>query len=129
MIIDTSAWIEFSRGSRGPMRTAVLRTLLSGEAATTDAVRLELLAGLSPQGRDTTEATLAACTYVPQQPWLDVTAAVDLYRLCRRGGETPRSVNDCLVAAIAIREGMPVLSKDRDFDVIARHSKLVSVRK
>jgi predicted nucleic acid-binding protein len=55
---------------------------------------------------------------------MDAEAAAVLYRDCRRGGETPRAVNDCLIAAIAIRHDLPVLHRDRDFDVIARHSTL-----
>ncbi len=31
---------------------------------------------------------------------------------------------DCLIAAVAIREGASVLHRDRDFDVIARHTEL-----
>ncbi|MGZ5294241.1 MAG: PIN domain-containing protein [Actinomycetota bacterium] len=31
---------------------------------------------------------------------------------------------DCLIAAVAIREGATVLHADRDFDVIARHTDL-----
>jgi hypothetical protein len=31
---------------------------------------------------------------------------------------------DCLIAAPAITAGVPVLSQDRDFDVLARHTPL-----
>jgi predicted nucleic acid-binding protein len=31
---------------------------------------------------------------------------------------------DCLVAAVAIRHNIPVLHRDRDFDVLARHTEL-----
>ena len=31
---------------------------------------------------------------------------------------------DCLIAAVAIRERAHVLHRDRDFDVIARHTDL-----
>lgn len=35
-----------------------------------------------------------------------------------------RSMIDCLIAAIALRESRPLLTTDRDFDVIARHVEL-----
>ena len=31
---------------------------------------------------------------------------------------------DCLLAAVAIREGVPLLHNDRDFEVLARHTPL-----
>ncbi len=31
---------------------------------------------------------------------------------------------DCLIAAVALRAGTPVLHKDVDFDVLARHTEL-----
>lgn len=47
-----------------------------------------------------------------------------LYRDCRRRGETVRKLIDCLIGAIAIRAGVPVLQADGDFEVLARHSSL-----
>ena len=35
------------------------------------------------------------------------------------GGITPRSTNDCLIAVHAIVSGMPLLHRDRDFELIA----------
>jgi hypothetical protein len=50
----------------------------------------------------------------------DFEDAALIQRLCRRGGETVRSMIDCLIAAVALREGRPLLARDRDFAVIAR---------
>ena len=50
--------------------------------------------------------------------------AAEIARRCRAGGETIRRGLDCLVAAVAIREGASVLHADRDFEVIARHRPL-----
>jgi predicted nucleic acid-binding protein len=52
----------------------------------------------------------------------EVAAAIQ--RACRRQGETVRSLIDCLVAAVAIRDDVPLIASDRDFDVIARHTGL-----
>ena len=54
----------------------------------------------------------------------DYDAAAELYRRCRRQGETIRKLMDCLIAAVAIRAGIPVLHNDKDFDVLARHTDL-----
>ena len=45
-------------------------------------------------------------------------------RTCRRVGCTIRSIVDCMVAATAIDEGRPLLARNRDFEVIARHTEL-----
>jgi predicted nucleic acid-binding protein len=44
--------------------------------------------------------------------------------LCRRGGETPRKLSDCLIAAVAIRTGAELLAADAAFEAIARHTPL-----
>jgi hypothetical protein len=51
--------------------------------------------------------------------------AVDLYRAARRAGRTIRSGVDCLIAACALCQALP-LHYDRDFDLIARISPLES---
>jgi predicted nucleic acid-binding protein len=50
--------------------------------------------------------------------------AAAIYRTCHRAGETIRSFNDCFVSAIAIRNDVAVLHRDRDSDIIARHTPL-----
>ena len=54
----------------------------------------------------------------------DFEDAAYIQRACRREGETERSMVDCLIAAVALREGRPLLTTDRDFSVIARHFDL-----
>ena len=50
--------------------------------------------------------------------------AAQLYRAARRAGYTVRSGVDCLIAACALRHGLTVLHRDRDYDVLARVSSL-----
>jgi predicted nucleic acid-binding protein len=50
--------------------------------------------------------------------------AAAIWRSCREAGEQVRDKTDCLIAAVAIREGVTVLHADRDFDAIARHAPL-----
>ena len=40
------------------------------------------------------------------------------------GGETVRSLIDCLIAVVAMRHGAALLHRDHDFDVLARHTPL-----
>jgi predicted nucleic acid-binding protein len=85
---------------------------------------MELLAGeRGERGRQRVRKLLVRCDHAPvtSSDWHDAAA---LYRACRARGETVRSLTDCLVAAVAIREGLAVLHTDRDFAVLARHTPL-----
>ena len=120
IIIDTSAWIEFLRDT-GSSACAEVDRLLADGAAVTEPVVMEILAG----ARD--EAHLHALRGLLGRAELlgcqaaDFDTAARLYRLCRRRGETVRKLIDCLIAAVALRHGSPVLHVDADFDVLARH--------
>jgi predicted nucleic acid-binding protein len=126
ILADTSAWVEYLRatGSRVDRR---LDQLIKADAGvvTTDVVVMELLAGATTD-EDLTHLRrmLLPFEHLPVDPLDDFEAAADLYRQCRRGGETVRSLMDCLVAAVALRTGAAVLHRDGDFDVIARRAPL-----
>lgn len=123
ILIDTSAWVEFLRGTESSAHIQV-RGLLDDEIATCDAVRMEVLAGArSERHRDDIGRLLARARTLETLP-VDYDVAALTYRSCRRGGETPRSLIDCLIAAVAIRTGVALLHADRDFDAIVRHSRL-----
>ena len=122
MLVDSSVWIDFARDVRSPQVDALTRAVTARTAMTTDAVRLELLAGVTRF--DLLASALDACEDLAPLLRVDVEDAAAMYRTCRRAGETIRSLNDCLIAAIAIRNDVPVLHHDRDFDIIAQHTPL-----
>lgn len=55
-------------------------------------------------------------------------SASDIYRNDRSKGLTIRSSVDCLIAAIAIENRLPILHRDRDYDAIARYTALRVLR-
>lgn len=123
ILVDTSAWIEFLRDTGSP--TCVrLDELLAGEIATCHPVRMEVLAGARDERhlRDL-RGLLARATTIETLP-TDYEDAAMLFRSCRRRGETVRRLIDCLIAAHAIRNRLPLLHADADFDVLARHTGL-----
>jgi predicted nucleic acid-binding protein len=126
ILIDTSAWVEYLRGTDSAADRRVDRLIAErAEIATTDAVLMEVLAGArSSMHRDNLRRLLAGCEYVATDGPADWERAADLYRVCRKAGATVRALNDCLIAAVALRSGASVLHKDADFDVIARHAEL-----
>jgi predicted nucleic acid-binding protein len=121
-LIDTSAWVEYLRATGSVVHAQLRRALERGRPIhTTDVVVMEVLAGGRDEGHaDQLRRLLATCEFVPVAGVGDFEQAAAIYRRCRRSGETVRALTDCLVAAIAIRNGIDVLHADRDFDVIAR---------
>jgi predicted nucleic acid-binding protein len=126
ILADSSAWIEYLRATESDVDLQ-LDALLRGGArvATTDLVLLEVLAGAQTQDRhDRWQGLLYACEYLRSQPPIDYEAGAAIFRSCSRGGETLRAPVDCVIAAIAMRCKAAVLTRDRDFETIARHVEL-----
>lgn len=126
ILVDSSVWIEFLRatGSEAHLR---LRAALQGDAelACTDVVLMEILAGaLDDADRDRLRRMLHGLEFLAVEGLADYESAAELYRACRRGGEAPRNLSDCLIAAVAIRNDAELLCEDADFVTLARHSPL-----
>lgn len=123
---DSSAWIHLLERTGRPTHRALSRLLAEeAELSVTEPVVMEVLAGAR------TDRELARTRRILLRlPMLRVGGldtyerAATIHRNCRAKGETVRSAVDCLIAAVALREGASVLHDDRDFDVIARHTDL-----
>ena len=123
VLIDTSAWVEFLRDTGSTVCRRV-DELLDAEIAVCDAIRMEVLAGARDELHlQALRRLLARATVLPTDP-AHFEEAAALFRRCRRQGETVRRLIDCLIAAVAIRSGAPILHRDGDFDVLARHTAL-----
>jgi predicted nucleic acid-binding protein len=123
---DSSAWIEEFRGTGSGVHLALRDLLASGvEIAVTEPVVMELLAGArSKRELRATRVRLLSFTMLRVQDLVTYERASAVWRACRLAGEPVRNTLDCLIAAVAIREGVTILHADRDFDVIARHTDL-----
>ncbi len=123
ILIDTSAWVEFLRDTGSAVCNRV-ESALEGDIATCDPIRMEVLAGARDEWHLARLRRLLARATVLPTASVDYEEAAALYRLCRRRGETVRSLTDCLIAAVGIRADVAVLHHDRDFTVLARHTTL-----
>jgi predicted nucleic acid-binding protein len=122
ILVDTSIWIELINGRLG--RTLAADRLL--EFVTCGPIVQEVLQGVrqasaSDPFRDGFLAIPCLSDPLPCSAFLQ---AADIYRQGRQKGFTIRSSADCLIAAIAIENKVPVWHRDRDFDVIARYTPL-----
>lgn len=126
ILVDSSAWVEFLRATGSPVHLR-LREALQGstELACTDVIVLEILAGASDDAdRDRLRRLLYGLEFLAVDGPSDYERAAELYRACRRGGETPRKLTDCVIAAVAIRNEAELLCADADFEAISRHAPL-----
>lgn len=93
--------------------------------ALVDLVLTEVLQGLRDD-RDAkrVEARLTKFDILRLTHMADFRAAAGLYRAVRSKGITIRSTIDCLIAAVCIREDVPLLHSDKDFDRLAQLTTL-----
>lgn len=122
MMVDTSAWIEYLRGTGSSADRRVLRALREGEAIVVPAVVLQEVL----QGARSPAHFISLQREFDQVPVFEPDDLSELYRhaaqlyaRCRWQGLTPRSPNDCVVAACALQADLPLLAHDAYFDAIA----------
>ena len=123
LLVDTSAWVEVFRR---PARLTIDELGGLDELVTCLPIVQEVLQGFHDERAfRLARESMFALPIVESPLGRDVVEeAVELYRLTRRAGFTVRSSVDCLIAACALRHGLTVVHRDRDFAGIARVSAL-----
>ncbi|MDE2784869.1 MAG: PIN domain nuclease [Gemmatimonadota bacterium] len=126
MIVDTSAWVEYLRKTGSPTHLTLQASVRSGQPiGTPAAVVTEVLSGTNRDNRAAELLKLLNRFEILVPSSIEAyEGAARIYRICRRAGFTIRSTVDCLVAATALDKGRPLLARNRDFAVIARHTGL-----
>lgn len=118
MIVDTSAFIEFLRATGSATHRRLSQALRGGEPLYVTAVVLqEVLQGArSPTDYVRLQHQLAELPLFEPDSYADLhNQAAMIYARCRWQGFTPRSANDCVIAASALEADMPLLARDADF--------------
>ena len=126
MIADTSAWVEFLRGTGSGVHRRLRAEIEAGAALLVpELVVMEVVVGAADERMARRLRTmLHSFEVVPLAPLVDSEHAAALQRRCRAGGRAVRSMVDCLIAATALRLGQPVLHLDHDFELLAGVSDL-----
>ncbi len=125
VVVDTSVWIDFlSPHKKDSSEVQKMENLVfQKQALLCPPVYQELLQGIRDENRfDKVKGILSLFPMLrPDFPYIEDTA-VALYRSLRKQGITIRKPNDCLIAAYALVNDVPVLFNDRDFDMMCSHS-------
>jgi predicted nucleic acid-binding protein len=122
ILADTSAWVEYdlATGSTADQRLAEL-IAADGSLMVIEPVLMEVLAGARKDARqDDLRRLLLRFGFVSFDAVSDVDAAARIYRRCRQAGVTPREMVDCMIAAVAYRHGVALLSWDIDLNRVAQ---------
>lgn len=130
VVVDSSVWIDFLVG-RPTWQTLNLRERIRrGEpVGLTDVVLTELLQS-APDDRALArlEGYLAAFEVARLESLDDFRLAAALHRAGRAAGAPIRGTTGCLIAAVCIRDRIPLLHDDPDFDHLAGLCELAVVR-
>jgi len=122
MLADTSAWIDYFNGHPSAEAELLAHAIADNQPMVLPGVVLtEILLGLKSEAEaERIAALLTAFETAPAFDHADYLAAAAIYRTCRSQGYTVRSTIDCLIAQLCLRHDFTLLTKDRDFQAIAR---------
>lgn len=129
LLIDSSVWIDWLRGSDTDTVRFVQAREGQEELALTQMIYLEVLQGVSSERQfAVTQKILGAQTMLlPLHELETFAAAAQLYRQARQQGLTIRKSTDCLIAAIALEQGALLVHNDRDFLALAQSTPHLQV--
>lgn len=124
--VDTSVWVDFFRGRPTPPVRFLMRCLAEqpDRIVLIDLVFTEIMRGLRDEQVERVEARLLKFDVLRLRHMADFRAAAGLYRAARRKGIVIRSTIDCLIAAMCMRENIPLLHSDKDFTRLAQIATL-----
>jgi predicted nucleic acid-binding protein len=130
ILFDTSVWIDYLRGEGTAAAHDVRRWLVESveDIVICEPVAMELVAGAPDDAAlSKLERLVNGLPSLPLDSATDFRTAAEIFRSSRRAGRTVRSLNDCLIATIALRHRATLVHKDADYEVIASLTELVSV--
>ena len=117
IIVDTSVWVDYFRGTRSAQVDWLDARLTKERFGLTDLILCEALQGV------TTDRTFRMVQKELLRLEIFETGTVELaieaagnYRRLRTAGRTVRRTIDCLIATFCLAEGYRLLHNDRDYD-------------
>lgn len=126
-LVDTSVWIHALRpGGNASIRSLLRPLIVSGEAAVTEWVLLELMTGLrASEAPGTLLRWFAPVARLPfDNRWWP--QAWDNAARLRKRGVSPAAA-DCLIATVAIEHRVPLVHCDTDFEAMKPALSLVTL--
>jgi len=125
MLIDTTVWIDFF-ANKPTHQTIYLEQLISDreDIYLCGIILTEILQGIkNSKEYHQIEKSLRPILFVDMTQSTFILAA-NIYRKLRTQGVTIRKTADCMIAAVAIENGLTLLHNDKDFNPIEKYCGL-----
>lgn len=127
ILVDTSAWIDYFQSPDSPAATRVYQALDSDFVIIGDLVYCEVMQGIqSPRFRKQVDDLFTGLNQVTLGGFEVAKLAAQHYRILREKGVTIRKTIDCIIATFCIKEGIPLIHSDKDFDPFVEHLGLLA---
>jgi predicted nucleic acid-binding protein len=117
IIVDTTVWVDYLRGTRTSHVDWLDDQLTSERLGLTDLILCEVLQGITTDSQFDVvqEQLLELEVFETGTVELAIEAALN-YRRLRAAGRTVRKTIDSLIATFCLLEGHALLHNDRDYD-------------
>ncbi|WP_291426772.1 PIN domain-containing protein [Deinococcus sp.] len=130
VIVDSDVWSEGFRkvpGEPSPQVLMLRQLVTQGRVQLLGCIRQEVLQGLkTPTVFERIREQLRAFPDLPLKEQ-DYERAAEFFNLCRSKG-VQGSSSDFLICACSVAYGLPILTKDKDFDLYAQQLPLKLVK-
>ncbi len=120
ILIDTSAWIDYFNGTENPTTALVDRILDKEPVLIGDLIYCELLQGFKTDEKYCeVKELLNNLTHVELAGFEIAEKAAMNYRGLRKQGIPIRKTMDIIIATFCVENGVALIHKDRDFDIMS----------
>ena len=128
ILVDSSVWIDYFNGVDN-RQTDVLDEILRMESvATGDLILTEVLQGFRhDEDYRRARGLFDVLTFYEMLGYEIAIASAENYRSLRKQGITVRKTVDLVIATFCIKQRIPLLFSDRDFNPFVDHLGLVDV--
>ncbi len=117
VIVDTTVWIDYLRGTENPETRWLDRELQRQRLGLTDLILCEVLQGIRDQSTfERVRADLLNFQVFETGSRGLAVAAAQNYRNLRQRGYTVQKTIDCLIATFCLQAKHQLLHRDHDFD-------------
>jgi predicted nucleic acid-binding protein len=117
VIVDTTVWVDYLRGTRNPETDWLDRELGIQPFGLTDLILCEVLQGVRSKRAFHRVRREMEKFEIFETGGKDLAvAAANNFRTLREKGRTVRKTIDCLIATFCLNNGHFLLHRDRDFD-------------
>ena len=128
-VVDSSVWVDFfnnkSSSQIEKVKSLIPTTAAKGYIYVFPVIMQEVLQGIQDDKLyQIVEENLFGFKLIDYNAYEFALKSAELFRMLRKKGLTIRKANDCLIAAICIENNFTIIHNDKDFDHIAKYTKL-----